>query len=153
MLRRCPLAIVQRLVHCAIAVSTVLLGQSHKDNVRCTAVDETTLTTLSKRGPTCSAQLHLPIHDLFWANLRVQLHLPPLGSLDLLISPGTLRSGIEVRSFLYQPNALPLGQTSSPTAVLLRVYTEAFAGEPCVWSTHRRMFVRHLTKMTVEIRE
>ena len=39
-LRRCPLAIVQRLVHCAIAVSTVLLGQSHKDNVRCTAVDE-----------------------------------------------------------------------------------------------------------------
>ena len=35
-LRRCP----QRLVHCAIAVSTAVLGQSHKDNVRCTAVDE-----------------------------------------------------------------------------------------------------------------
>ena len=33
---RCPLAIAQRLVHCAIAV----LGQSHKDNVRCTAVEE-----------------------------------------------------------------------------------------------------------------
>ena len=39
-LRRCPLAIAQRLVHCAIAVSTAVLGQSHKDNVRCTAVDE-----------------------------------------------------------------------------------------------------------------
>ena len=26
--RRCPLAIAQRLVHCAIAVSTALLGQS-----------------------------------------------------------------------------------------------------------------------------
>ena len=39
-LRRCPLAIVQRLVDCAIAVSTAVLGQSHKDNVRCTAVDE-----------------------------------------------------------------------------------------------------------------
>ena len=41
-LRRCPLAvaIAQRLVHCAIAVSTAVLGQNHKDNVRCTAVEE-----------------------------------------------------------------------------------------------------------------
>ena len=39
-LRRCPLAIAQRLVHCAIAVSTAVLGQSHKDNVRCTTVDQ-----------------------------------------------------------------------------------------------------------------
>ena len=39
-LRRCPLAISQRLVHCAVAVSTAVFGQSHKDNVRCTAVDE-----------------------------------------------------------------------------------------------------------------
>ena len=35
-LRRCPLAIAQRLVHCTTAVSTAVLG-SHKDNVRCTA--------------------------------------------------------------------------------------------------------------------
>ena len=33
-------AIAQRLVHCATAVSTAVLGQSHKDNVRCTAVEE-----------------------------------------------------------------------------------------------------------------
>ena len=39
-LRRCPLAVAQRLVHCATAVSTAVLGQSHKDSVRCTAVDE-----------------------------------------------------------------------------------------------------------------
>ena len=39
-LRRCPLAIAQQLVHCPIAVSTAVLGQSHKDNVRCTAVEE-----------------------------------------------------------------------------------------------------------------
>ncbi len=39
-LRRCALAIAQRLVHCAIAVSTAVLGQSHKDDVRCTAVDQ-----------------------------------------------------------------------------------------------------------------
>ena len=39
-LRQCPLAIAQRLVHCAIAVLTAVLGQSHKDNVRCTAVEE-----------------------------------------------------------------------------------------------------------------
>ena len=38
-LRRCPLAIAQRLVQCAVAVSTAVLG-SHKDNVRCTAVQE-----------------------------------------------------------------------------------------------------------------
>ena len=30
----------RRLVHCAVAVSTAVLGQSHKDNVRCIAVDE-----------------------------------------------------------------------------------------------------------------
>ena len=34
------LAIAQRLVHCAIAVSTAVLGQSHKDSGRCTAVEE-----------------------------------------------------------------------------------------------------------------
>ena len=39
-LRRCPFAIAQRLVHCAIDVSTAVIEQSHKDNVRCTAVDE-----------------------------------------------------------------------------------------------------------------
>ena len=38
-LRRCPLAIAQRLVHCAIALSIAVLD-SHKDNVRCTSVDE-----------------------------------------------------------------------------------------------------------------
>ena len=40
LLKRCPLAIAQRLVHGAIAVSTAVLGQSHKDYVRCTAVEE-----------------------------------------------------------------------------------------------------------------
>ena len=40
--------------------------------------------TRSERSPTFAAQLHLPTHDLFWANLKVQLHLPPL-DLDLFI--------------------------------------------------------------------
>ena len=39
-------------------------------------------TTWSERSPTFAAQLHLPTHDLFWPNSKVQLHLPPL---DLLI--------------------------------------------------------------------
>ena len=78
-LRRCPLAIAQRLVHCTIAVSTAVLGQSHKDNIRCTAVEE---QLEAKEVQLFAAQLHLPTHDLFWANLKVQLHLPPL---DLLI--------------------------------------------------------------------
>ena len=51
----------------------------------------TTWTTRSKRRPTCSAQLHLSTHDLFWAKVRVQLHFRPLRSLDLLISPGTMK--------------------------------------------------------------
>ena len=38
-LRRCHHAIARRLVHCAIAVSTAVLG-SYKDNVRFTAVEE-----------------------------------------------------------------------------------------------------------------
>ena len=48
------------------------VGQSHKDNVRCTAVEEQP----EAKSPTFAAQLHLPAHDLFMANLGVQLHLP-----------------------------------------------------------------------------
>ena len=94
-LRRCPLAIAQRLVHRAIAVSTAELG-SHKDNVRCTAVEDQpevgfVCTLIVERQPIVNAQPTVTIvsgpqwpkttaaHDLFGANLRVQLHLPPLG--------------------------------------------------------------------------
>ena len=38
-LKWCPLAIALQLVYYAIAVSTAVLGQSHKDSVRCTAVE------------------------------------------------------------------------------------------------------------------
>ena len=89
-LRRCPLAIAQRLVHCAIAVSTAVLGQSHKDNVRCTAVDGQLGQLEAKEVQLVSPAPPPYTHDLFWAKLKVQLHLPPLRSLDLLISPGTL---------------------------------------------------------------
>ena len=34
----------------------------------------TTWTSRSERRPTFAAQLHLLTHDLFWANLKVQLH-------------------------------------------------------------------------------
>ena len=62
--KECPHAIAQRLAHRAIAVSTALLGQSHKDNVRYTAVEE---QPEAKEVLTRAAQLHLPTHDLFWA--------------------------------------------------------------------------------------
>ena len=64
-----------RLLHCAIAVSAAVLG-----------------------SPTFAAQLHLPAHDLFWANLRVQLHLPPL-HLAVLGSPSliTLTASAELK--------------------------------------------------------
>ena len=71
MLRRCPLSIVQRFVHCTISVSTAVLGR-------------VTRTTQSQRSLTFAAQLHLLAYDLFWANLRVRIHLPPL---DLARNP------------------------------------------------------------------
>ena len=77
LLRRCPLAIVR---HCAIAVSTAVLGRV----TRTMSVALLWGTTRSERSPTFAAQLHLPAHDLFWANLRVHFHLPPP---DLAWSP------------------------------------------------------------------
>ena len=87
-LRRCPLAIAQRLVHCAIAVSTAVLDRVTK-TMSVALLLTNNLDNSKQRCPTCSAQLHLPAHDLFWANLRVQLHLPPLRSLsfDLVWNP------------------------------------------------------------------
>ena len=80
-LRRCPLAIAQDLVRCAIAVSTAVLGQSHKDSVRCTAVEEQPEAKEVQLSQPSSTSL---LMTLFWANLRVQLHLPPL---DLAWNP------------------------------------------------------------------
>ena len=69
--------IAQRLVHCAVAVSTSVLGQSQRQcPLHCCWA-----TTRSERSPTFAAQLHLPTHD--HGSSR---------SLDLLISPGTLRT-------------------------------------------------------------
>ena len=78
-LRRCPLAIAQRLVHCAVAVSTAVFGQSHKDNVRCTAVEERLEAKEVQLSQPSSTSLFMISSK---ANLKVQLHLPPL---DLLI--------------------------------------------------------------------
>ena len=84
------LAIAQRLVHCAIALSTAVLGQSHKDNVSCTAVDEQLGQLEAKEvqpAQPSSTSLLMITSGLTW---RSRFHLPPLRSLDLLISPGTL---------------------------------------------------------------
>ena len=78
-LRRCPLAIAQRLVHRAIAVSTAVLGQSHKDNVRCTAVEEQ-----PEAKEVQLSQPHSTSLLMISFGLRVQLHLPPL---DLAWNP------------------------------------------------------------------
>ena len=90
-LRRCPLAIAQRLVHRAIALSTAVLDRVTKTMsvapLLTNNLDNSKQKTSNLLSP---APCHLPTHDLFWAKVRVQLHLPPLRSLDLLISPGTL---------------------------------------------------------------
>jgi len=87
-LRRCPLAIAQRLVHCAFAVSTAVLAWTVTKTMSVALLLMNNLdNSKRKRGSICSAQFHLPTHDLFWANLRVQLHLPPLRSLDLAWNP------------------------------------------------------------------
>ena len=71
-LRRCPLAIVQRLVHCAIAVSTAVLGQSHKNNVRCTAVEEQLEAKEIQLSQPSSTSLLM-----IFSGLRVQPAPPP----------------------------------------------------------------------------
>ena len=78
-LRRCPLAIAQRLVHCAIAVSNAVLGQSHKDNVCFTAVEEQPEAKEVQLSQPSSTSLLM-----ISSGLRVQLHLPPL---DLAWNP------------------------------------------------------------------
>ena len=77
-IRRCPLAIAQRLVHCSIAVSTAVLGQSHKDNVRCTAVEQ----QLEAKEVQLSQPSSISLLMISSGLTQVQLHLLPL---DLLI--------------------------------------------------------------------
>ena len=101
MLRRCPLAIAQRLVHCATAVSTAVLGQSHKDNVRCTAVKE--------QHEAKEVQLSQPSSTsllMISSGLKVQLHLPPL---DLAWNPLVMTHTGCVRVYIY---AIPFGWLS-----------------------------------------
>ena len=74
MLRQYPFAIAQRLDHYAIAFSTAVLGRITRTMPFALLLRK----TRSERSPTFVAQLHLPAQDLFWANLRVQLYLPPL---------------------------------------------------------------------------
>ena len=81
-LRRCPLAIAQRLVHRAIAVSTAVFGQSHKDSVRCTAVEEQPEAREVQPSQASSTSLLM-----ISSGLRVQLHLPPL---DLAWNPAVM---------------------------------------------------------------
>ena len=81
-LRRCPLTIAQRLVHCATAVSTAVLsgGQSHNGTM---SVGGTAVGRRNELGQLEAGRKRSP------ATLSAQLHLPPLlRSLDLLISPG-----------------------------------------------------------------
>ena len=76
---RRQLAIAQQLVHCAIAVSTAMLGQSYKVNVRCIAVEEQPEAKEVQLSPPSSTSLLM-----ISSGLRVQLHLPPL---DLARNP------------------------------------------------------------------
>ena len=69
-LKPCPLAIAQQLVYYAIAVSTVELGSVTR-----------TMSVAQFEAKKKSNFRSLPAHDLYWANLRVQLT-------SLLISPG-----------------------------------------------------------------
>ena len=78
--RRCPLAITQRLVHRAIAVSTAVLGQSHEDNVRCTAVEEQPQVKEVQLSQPSSTSLLMISSGLTLRSSSTSL---------LLISPGT----------------------------------------------------------------
>ena len=87
-LRRCPLAIASDLCTAQLLFQLLCLGRVTK-TMSAALLLTNNLENSSKGSQAFLAQLHLPTH-LFWAKLRVQLHLPPLRSLDLLISPETL---------------------------------------------------------------
>ena len=108
-LRRCPLAIAQRLVHCAIAVSTAV-QDSHEDNVRCTAVEEQpeakevqlsqpSSTSLLIISSGLRVQLHLPALDLTWIEYEcarqnpssLQINYPQSGSSRHILPTGKLK--------------------------------------------------------------
>ena len=76
-LRRCPLAIAQRLVHCTIAVFQLLcLGRVTKTM----SVALLLKNNLRRK----KSNFRSPAPPPCWANVRVQLHLPPL---DLAWNP------------------------------------------------------------------
>ena len=77
----CSLAIAQQLVHRAIAVSTAVLGQSHKNNVHCTAVEEQPEAKEVWLLQPSSTSLLMISSGLTWGSSSTSL---------LLISPGTL---------------------------------------------------------------
>ena len=81
-LRRCPLVIAQRLVHCAIAVSTAVPGRVTRTmSVALLLRNNPKRKKSNFRSPAPPP----PAHDFFCrADLRVQLHLP---SLDLAWNP------------------------------------------------------------------
>ena len=91
MLRQCPSSISRRQQHHAIAVPTAMQNrvtktcyaeQSHKDNVRSSAVGKQ--LKQKKFYSVSIARHHLPTLDLFWASFFLRVQLTSL----LLISPG-----------------------------------------------------------------
>ena len=108
-LRRCPLAIAQRLVTAQLLFQLLCLGRVTK-TMSVALLLTNNLDNSSNGSPTFLAQHHLPTHDLFWANLRVQLHLPPVRSPGLLISPGTLVWGLKGRVFYTLKNTASVAQ-------------------------------------------
>ena len=85
-LRRCPLAIAQRLVHCAIALSTAVLDRVTK-TMSVALLLTNNLDNSKQKTSNLLSPAPPPLLMLFWAKLRVQLHLPPLRSLDLAWNP------------------------------------------------------------------
>ena len=79
-LRRCPLAIAQRLVHRVICCFNC---RAWAESQRQCPLHCCWGATRSERSPTFAAQLHLPAHDLFCAN-SVDGPAPPPCSWSLL---------------------------------------------------------------------
>ena len=90
-LRRCPLAIAQRLVHCAIAVSTAVLDRVTKTRCQCTSPQLCTVCVVTCGEPSLSPKLCLygqmvsPYHAIFkcpalagrFKSIADKLRLPP----------------------------------------------------------------------------
>ena len=126
-LRRCPLAIAQRLVHRAIALSTAVLDRVTKTM----SVAPLLMNNLARQLEAKDVQLAQPsstsllMISSFWAKVRVQLHLPPHDLFILGKSEGPAPPPSSKISWSFDLAWSPVGVEQQQAIVYIRMTVES----------------------------